>query len=779
MARASDGIGIIHEIFYPNENLGKLKVNTGILDHDGFPFYTDLIEWSAPDLLLRDTLPLAWTVITPIKEGDIPTLIIVAAPDVTLKFVFEAAPEDCSSCHYPPNWNDYSKIVRPFVIRTNSLMTIPQTGDRLDYQSLLSSLYIGRYNEILDSPEHTEINDWITVTRLPTGIAVSHASGHWQVTIEAKDSTGFEPVYTDVAIETYGESYIDETGYFDTYVATHTAVKILRSSNTKVSGFKRSFIMGDPFFRHELTVYDDDGIDPINLPDELFFNQKNNITNSLTLTHSPYGDFVTLIPIVIYLALSFTPVVGEIIDFAELLAIATLQKDLLGNSAGKFEFSLTAASLVSGPFFEGAENAKTIASLAEKFSPGVKVTDSSGHMTDAIKHEIKEQASPVTVAAMKNLSGGEQNTLAQNLVKAVETRSGQKISDNMAEVVTPHVEQILDTAILPSPIIADTMRHVSPGNIESFGDLPTELAGKLQVNVNLALKNGDDLSVGAVSQVETEFWSFYEKAIQEAAVYKVITPLADDLSDPLLKQGYQAYRNKGGRKNVLDWLKRQTNGRYKARLQSLLGKGAVKIINGVLENPKRTRKPVTLDEVKAAAKHYEDNFSTHQLSDTYSNLKTITNGHGHVFEIDHVFEKRFRGYFEDPWSIHDWHSIAVPKNAHVLKLLKQVGWEGFYYNHLTKTRLMKKYIPYGFEGLFTPYEIYLAHYQVLVRELGLPEHVFRKIVHPFMREIYEQNNMVFRAPTLYPRNIPARLTKAKNRTKPPKDWVFYIYEKAL
>jgi hypothetical protein len=109
--------------------------------------------------------------------------------------------------------------------------------------------------------------------------------------------------------------------------------------------------------------------------------------------------------------------------------------------------------------------------------------------------------------------------------------------------------------------------------------------------------------------------------------------------------------------------------------------------------------------------------------DEYAVLRKKLYGLGHLFEVDHLIEKRFISLFsahggtEHPDT---WPSMAVPKNRQVAAQIP--GYTG--YIHLEKTRRMEALIPHQLEELYTPQQVWDAHARVL-QELGLGDELTR------------------------------------------------------
>lgn len=116
--------------------------------------------------------------------------------------------------------------------------------------------------------------------------------------------------------------------------------------------------------------------------------------------------------------------------------------------------------------------------------------------------------------------------------------------------------------------------------------------------------------------------------------------------------------------------------------------------------------------------------------DEYAILRKKLYGLGHLFEVDHLIEKRFISVFSAHGGTEHtdtWPSLAVPKNRQVAAQIP--GYTG--YIHLEKTRRMEALIPHQLEELFTPQQVWDAHARVL-QELGLGDELTR------VRGLFEQ-----------------------------------------
>ncbi len=137
---------------------------------------------------------------------------------------------------------------------------------------------------------------------------------------------------------------------------------------------------------------------------------------------------------------------------------------------------------------------------------------------------------------------------------------------------------------------------------------------------------------------------------------------------------------------------------------------------------------------------------------------------GKFLEVDHLVEKRFLGQLPsanlDPAG---WDAKFVPKNPKIASRLNQYRTRPFPYSHSTKTALLKKLIPHGAEGLFTPQEIWDAHAWAF-RELRIEKEL------PALKPYFRNAKVRFRVPERNPLTRggwKARASRTYRREKAP------------
>ncbi len=137
--------------------------------------------------------------------------------------------------------------------------------------------------------------------------------------------------------------------------------------------------------------------------------------------------------------------------------------------------------------------------------------------------------------------------------------------------------------------------------------------------------------------------------------------------------------------------------------------------------------------------------SVAHLVDDYEALREVVSGHGHLFEVDHLVEKRTLATLNVNLDPDVWPSMVVPKNKAIADQIP--GYSG--YIHQTKTSKMHGIIPHAKEDYFTAQDIWDAHVKVLT-DLGLRNELVR------IEPLFEGMGVIFR------RNFPPNHFKAPN-----------------
>ncbi len=718
MARAADGLGVVVDQASA-ERGGGLIMLVGPPGGAGLPpSLIDYVSWQAPSWQESGICPLGWTVIPPLTDEGVYTLVLFCAPQVKLKSEYQEA-QACSGCHYPSWWEKYVARVKLEVIRVLSPEEVPQAGDRADYAAYLSTRYVDRANQPVDDPEAVaDKRALISITRTPLGVRIACGRDDWAVAAEA--SNAFEPSLVDFTLE----CSISQKSYG----ISQTDIVLARTANTKITGFQRYADQTNEIASfHQLSVWDEAVMR--SAPERAGAPPTRRVTAVTTITQR--AMLLTAIMesqgAIVQLAFSLLPVIGEALDIAELLSIALRRKDLQGDAAGNGQMALTAASLMTGPILEGPENARRIAKVAEKLMP-VRFLDATGVVSLAIRREMADQVSPLQKAATKGLSNGEQTTLARAMETAASSRAYDAVDDLVETGVRASMERLAAAtpvgagSDLPPTLFADGMRAIHPSELaEDYARLSDEAVQALADGYKRGAADDFAFDLGAMARADADFWAQYAPAVDEAAVFGLLTPLGDDLVHPLLRQGFRDYKATGGKRNAIEWLAGQSGkSRYRRVLVDHLGSDANRVIARVMGRNVRRRgyRPTAqqIDDGVEAMEALEAKRAGALLDVLpYGDAADMQRGFGHLLERDHLLEGRFwRHYVDGAIDYEDFWCVFAPKNAYVRAELAKRGWAHFDYDHLSKTQAMKKLIPHGKEDVFTTDEIYMAHWLALV-----------------------------------------------------------------
>ncbi|MGE0660819.1 MAG: hypothetical protein AB7F36_13265 [Reyranellaceae bacterium] len=711
MARAGDGLGVVVDEASPERGGGLISLLGPLGGYDQPPSLIDFVSWEAPSWQASGVCPLGWTVIPPLTGEGVYTLVLFCAPQVRLKSEYQEA-QACSGCHYPPWWEKYVGRVRLEIVRVLSPEEVPQIGERADYAAYLSTRYVDRANQWVDDPAAVaDTRALISVTRTPLGVKLACGRDDWAVAVEATNA--FEPSLVDFSLT----CSISQKSYG----ISQTDVVLARTANTKVTGFQRYADQSNEIASfHQLSVWDEAVMR--SAPERAAAPPTRRVVPVTTITQKPM--LLTAIMenrgAIVQLAFSLLPVIGEALDVAELLSIALRRKDLQGDAAGNGQMALTAASLMTGPILEGPENARRIAKVAEGLMP-VRFLDATGYVSLSVTREMADQVSPLQKAATKALSSGEQTTLARAMETAASSRAYDAVDEVVQASIRANMERLAAGPGLPAPIVNDAMRDLHPAELsEEFAMLDPESARALVELYGDGARKDFDFDVTAIARIEADFWRQYRPALDEVAVFRLLTPLGDDLVHPLLRAGFRDYKAAGGSKNAIAWLAGQSGkSRYRRVLVEHLGSDANRIIADVMGRTARRRgyRPTSqeLDDGVAAMNALEARMAG-AIGEPlpYSEMGELQHGFGHLLEADHLLEARFWAHLDGLYHKEDLWALFVPKNAFVREELAKRGWLQFDYDHNNKTQRMRQLIPHAYEDFFSTEEIYMAHWLALV-----------------------------------------------------------------
>ncbi len=750
MARVGDGLDVVVDAASLQKGGGRIWLLGPVAGFRGERALIDFLRWEAPPW--GEHCPLAWGVIPPLEPDGRYTLVVVCAPQVRLRSEYQS-PEACSGCHYPADWNRYIDRIRLAVIRVLSPEEVPPPGERIDYGALLRTRHVDRANQAVEDPERVANRQaLISITRTPLGIRIADSRDDWVVAVEAVNA--FEPSLVDFSLK----SGMPRQGYS----LSQTDIVLRRTANTRVTGFQRyADQVNEIASFNQVAVWDEAVLREAPLragaPPRRQATAVKIAGRPLLLT-----ALMEQRAAIIQLGFSMLPVIGEAIDIAELVSIALWQQDLQGEAAGYGQMALTAASLMTGPLLEGPENARRIGRVVAGLS-SIRFVDATGTVSLAIRREMRDQVSPLQRAATETLSAGEQASLARALETAASTQAYEVADAAIQGSIRAAMDRLAAGPGLPAPLVADAMRGLHPGELlEDFATLGDDAARAVLDLYGGGARRGFDFDLGAMARIDAGFLERYRMAVDEAAVFRLLTPLGDDFVHPVLRQGFRDYRAGGGRRNATSWLANQSGrSRYRRILTDSLGNDGNRIIVEVMGRTARRRgyRPAAAD-IDAGVRVMEalEARRPGALLDVlpYDEAAELQRGFGHLLERDHLLEGRFwRHYIDGAVDYGDFWCVFAPKNAYVREELAKRGWAHFDYDHVAKTQRMRQLIPHGAEDAFTTDEIWMAHYLALVdvhvdaaaRRRAAAR--FDAVVLPLLREMAESKGEgAFRKPAL-------------------------------
>jgi hypothetical protein len=266
--------------------------------------------------------------------------------------------------------------------------------------------------------------------------------------------------------------------------------------------------------------------------------------------------------------------------------------------------------------------------------------------------------------------------------------------------------------------VADAVRqNLDQRIIDGFKDLSSEDQKKLVAALK-AYATGE-LDARGVLSIANQGVADKIKTLtdEERALANLLSEDLKGFRASDIQEGYNKYVTRKGATGTplgpLEWALKQTSGRYVELLSRELGRDLStvrSVISGLQRKAVKTVTPEALALIErygGAVHHYRD-------------LRSVAQGYGDFYQVDHLFEKRFwkSPRLNDIIDQSDFMSMIVAKDPQIAGQIP--GYRG--YVHSEKTRLLRKLIPNGEEDLFKMQQWWDAHVYV-GRQVGIPDSV--------------------------------------------------------
>jgi hypothetical protein len=336
-----------------------------------------------------------------------------------------------------------------------------------------------------------------------------------------------------------------------------------------------------------------------------------------------------------------------------------------------------------------------------------------------------KSASPLVEDTLRKMERDQVQELLDGTTALVLRRDAPGVLRLLSDTVNPLLQRIQSVEGIPLPHLEWALPRVHVQDLPGLANLRgPELSAALAAYADALAGGGID---ALRQKLPPALWAEYLDAARERVAFTVFTTdfsgfrmanLESAMVRDLLDQGYKAYllrkqRQGAAARLALDWAYQQTErSRYYALLLAEFGPDFKTFLKPLVD---RIRYEVTA----AAAESFKSLVNT---QGTYEGLREALRGlgpYGHLFEVDHILEKRFLHTFNAPIDQGDFPSFLVPKNVAVSKNLAKKNVRSFLYVHTTKTVRMRTLFPYGTEGYFDLQEIYDGYRLVYIHEFGL------------------------------------------------------------
>lgn len=426
--------------------------------------------------------------------------------------------------------------------------------------------------------------------------------------------------------------------------------------------------------------------------------------------------------------LGFVPVVGDAYDIAQTIYAGITGEDFWGDPVSPEEMGLMAVGCLISLVPIAGDSLATVQRGLRRFRRLRRLADVLGteEVTEAIRRNADEHVGTVLrenpqlrrrlVGVMDHAARGRPHTaemieaLAEldRLVREVSGRSGRRwLRQKVTEIQSP--EQLYD-------LLSDSVEGMEPLRraVDPDAWLVPVVERRRAMESLAGYLSGDIDAHSFVRGLDARIQARLAREIERRDLRRIFTSDFRGFQNLELAQAFQRYRSRGGRANAARWARSQTRGKPRQILMRELG-------NDFASRIRRGLGDQLIPTVTSQARDlFERLFG---MVDSYRDLLRARRGYGHLFEADHLLEKRFSrsarvsGVFPDE---EDLFAILVPKNAAVRRQLGDVP----IYDHRTKTQLLNQLIPHGEEDFYSLQKWWDAHVWVY-ESLGLDRSLYR------------------------------------------------------
>lgn len=697
----------------------------------------------------------AWD-LPPRRSDQPPRLTVIGSPEVEIERVR-------SSGVVP-------MLPRVGIIRLQRADCVPQDGERVRVGDLLPlDLTVVASRIAMDDPFATAQlsavprTDLAHVRHLADGVVATHCDGQWEVRVTVPPEASAAFAFELTPAPTGGLRVLTRSA-FQMRVVCHGPVEVTYRQLTTRAKIRPGWgVHGGTFSVVDVDVGGDDSPAPIP-PSGLTLDRARRFAAVKAINQYPSWE-TTVANIVVILATStpavvggvtgFTPLVllGTLIDFGEPLYAMVTGRDFVGTEVSTDQIVLMGAFALVGAALDYGPEFMTLArSLVDELIPQSERAAVEAALTPQLAHQLLGRTAPMLAEAARGIGREDATRLVQAITSAVTSGAPaamRELGGQLAAVLAPLLSRVATIDGIPEPLYREAMAFAHVADTEAYLAL-TDAERVLVAHRFSAAYLAQDPRLLRLHEISSDLAKEYTELVRDAIALRIfnstldgfrVTSMNNHALAAALGSGYEAYRagkQRAGKvaRDVLEWAYNQRpNSRYYPMLVAELGANFKELLRPIVQ-----RARYVVDQ--AAAGIYD---SVMDKLDSYEYLRGLLTGKkvGHLFQVDHILEKRFAEYFD---ALHligqvDFDSIVVPYNSIVVEGLKRHGITTFPYVHTFKTSRLRHWVPYGTEGKFTVQEIYDIYRLVYSHELGLGDRLkdtLNAIFTQFWRAVREE-----------------------------------------
>lgn len=697
----------------------------------------------------------AW-VVTSRPEAAFPELMVLASPEVQVEPT--------------PPVTQGSAYVSTSIVRLQAADFVPQFGEPVRLGSLLptrspivlASSAADSSNPLLRPPSDPAVPiptvplvDEAAVQWLPDGAQLRHQYGHWVVRIKVDQRAAHGFAFELDAAPAAG-NYALARSAFTLRIAHRGAIEVdVQQRSTRIPIHPVLGVVEQMRSSQiDVSIAEDRSRGPLPATGVDVGAARGFRQVKATPLYTDLENLSVNLPVQLtVLALSLAPgsagaVLGVallIYELGNLAAAAAFGQDLLGNPVREDQLPTMAAFAIVSVFATGFQIAGAVRAadtamnsrlvkVAETLAPDVKASEA----VETAASLLDRFCSPLVRDALRRMDPKAAQRVLTELeavVAKADPAAIKRLSAVLNAEVIPLLVNLPRTSGIPTLLYVEAMEAVHVADTAVYAALtPTQ---QRAAAVAFARARGAaDPALLRLADISLELEAEYNDLVRDVIVQKVLGPTMEGFRLPLLQPAilaegigtghttYTAGKLRLGRRSaeLLEWLAaQQSNSRYHSLAQAELGPDFYRnILKPILDSRR-----YAVD--RAAAKFLADHMDT---VDDYRSGRELVSvaGLGRLIQLDHLFEQRFLRYMDEVLHLQeDAHTFAaemVPANRFAAANFRAAGVHGFAYVHTVKTELMRKWVPYGTEGLFTLQELFDTCRLVFVHELKFTDDTF-------------------------------------------------------